>query len=62
MKNRNCKWRLIGLATGWLFIGTALAVEPTPDTNATVAANVTADANATDANATAAKPRHESVA
>jgi flagellar biogenesis protein FliO len=73
MKNRNCKWRLIGLATGWLFIGNALAVEPAPDanatvaanvtadTNATVAANVTADANATDANATAAKPRDESV-
>lgn len=69
MKNRNCKWRLIGLATGWLFIGNALAVEPAPDANATadanatVAANVTADANATDANATAAtKPRHESEA
>ena len=59
MKNRNCKWRLIGLATGWLFIVNVPAGEPAPDANAT-ATNISVDANATvanvsvDANATVA--------
>jgi flagellar protein FliO/FliZ len=62
MKKRTCKWRLIGLAAGWLLVGNALAAEPAPDANATADINATVAANVTDANATAAKPRHESSA